>query len=234
MHKNFLLIFFVFIFLETNAQNSDVVKARIEGGTTQVSIVPEENILYATRIYKFKIKFSGKQKISRATFNGGKIKFSDSDVTVIVNEHSKLAVLNVYQKTAKGEKLCLLRKYGVITLMNPIFYLNDVKQDSAIEQLQLMANGTLVSAIIPGVNTSQSIVKSFDMIFINDSNKFDTLHSATNLVSKEMQNRIRKMKPGNTLDFYNIKLYIDKLKKEKTFKYFRVFLMRSKIRSFGG
>jgi hypothetical protein len=199
-----LLLYFCSLNRQAKAQTDTTYIFKVVSPKLSITILPKSTDLYIGLKNLLRIRVSKGFIISRVLLDGGTITGKDSNYIAIVKEGLQ-AILSVYVTCPDStEKLGLTKIFKIVSLPEPVIYINGVKNDSVIIKTKIIAVGRL-SAKLPKIEKQLPIV-SFDMIFANqDSLRMDTLHANNSALTKEMKTAISKMKEGRLLYFENIK-----------------------------
>jgi len=197
----FVVIVFAFSSL-AKAQDS-VAIFKVVKSKTNFSVSPSNNVLWIGVDNTICIKTEGEGKIAKVEISGATIAQKDSCYIVRISSGSgHEAILSVYELLPNGKsQLALNKKYNLVSLPVPEVLVCDVKNDSTIDKLSVMAIGKL-TAKLKGSNEKLKVI-SFEMQTGNQIT-IDTLKSTNEKLTVEMKRVIDAMKPGSLILFKNI------------------------------
>lgn len=204
MMKEKIILLFVILLCgaRLHAQQDTFVVKAVE---TKVTVIPERFFIYLNEDNLFKIKYEGKNKMSKVEFRGGTAEKKDSLYNLKATTGVS-AILVVYEKLKSGkEQIAYTRTYKLYAREAPLVYLDGTPNDSFVDKFTVIALGKLMAKQKYGNDTY--VITSFTMYFKN-GNKFDTLKVEGNKMSPEMKKRVDEMdvkKKGGMLLFDDIK-----------------------------
>ena len=169
----------------------------------EVSISPNDSILWVGQPYFFDIEMTGGGTIGKVILQGGSITREKNNYLAYVKEGEE-AVLGVYRKTADGKNLLVKSKtFKVKKIPAPEIRVCGVKTDSVVHPGHLI-NQDLLTASIDGFEDVELDILQFKMISFIDPEKPDTMTANGPHFTLPMRRAIHKLKAGNIIYFEDI------------------------------
>lgn len=192
-HPRIILIFAVLLCVfRVHAQQDTFVVKAVE---TKVTVIPERYFLYLNEDNFFKIRYQGKNKMSKVELRGGTVEKKDSLYNLKASSGVS-AILVVYEKLKSGkEQIAYTRTYKLYARDVPQPYLDGVPNDSFIDKFTVIALGKVQA--IQKYGKDNYVVTSFTVYFKNSNGGFDTLKSDSYRFTPEMKKRVDAMDVKN-------------------------------------
>jgi len=186
------------------AQDSSYVFP-INATEPKIHVFPDDTVLLQGLNNPMQIALEGEGKIVGVKLEGGSI-HKKGDIYIALVDSGEQAVLNVFYKGIDNRNhLGMSRHYSVFQMPEPQPLVCGIQPNQASTTADIIRRNNMVvhwaypaDMILP--------VLSFDMRYYNKQNeRFETLHSDTDRLTRYMISAISRRKDGDVLIFENIR-----------------------------
>jgi hypothetical protein len=198
-----LLIITVVCRSQTGAGKTLVIKVRAPKASC--SIITESDFFWLEKNNTIQVRTKGVQDDIQVVLAGGRITAQDGERYTLFFTKKTDAVITVYKPGKYGREILCVKKYEV---RGPTLWFCGIKTDSTSRYLRLRGSNLYAWS---DYFKKEMPVRSFDMIFIDDTSRFvriqkqEKFHSDTCMLSGDMKNKVLNYQPKyNYIYFHNI------------------------------
>jgi hypothetical protein len=221
-----LLLFSVFFSVMCFAQpDSNVVTFKVDKPDVIITVTPADSVFWSEKRNFFEVYIKkGKSTIARVELTHGNLMEVSPNNYAVRFDTACQTVLKVYEKLPNGKtRLAFSKPYDVKEKPGPVVTIAGVKADSSVGIKRLLHIAALQvdlegSSILPSI-------RSFKMV-VSNAGREQVFQGVGARLTLSMKNEIRRMIPGQTIEFRDIQIVMPE-GKSKLIQSMSVFLVET-------
>jgi len=221
-----ILVISVFFSVMCFAQpDSSIITFKVNKPDVVITVTPSDSIFWSEKTNYFEVTIEeGKSTIAKVELSVGKLRDVSPDNYAARFDTACQTVLKVYEKLPNGKtRLAFSKPYEVKQKPGPVVTVCGVKADSSVGIKRLLHIASLEvdlegSRVLPAI-------RSFKMV-VSNGGREQVFQGVGAKLSLSMRNEIRRMIPGQTLEFRDIQILMPD-GKSKTIQSLSIFLVET-------